>query len=145
MKTFIPLLVLVGVFGVGAAPEAQAQQCSNATIRGSYGFHAFATVVSPGSSGTPRSIIGLFTMDGRGSWTTVLIINDNGVVSQRPDSGTYVVNADCTGTFYPASGGTVEIVVVDGGKEFYQMRSNPASIVMFAVSQRLSSGDGGGN
>jgi hypothetical protein len=145
MKTFISLLAMAAVFGIGPVSQAHAQQCSNAVLRGSYGFHALATIVSPGSAGTPRSIIGVFTMDGRGNWTTSLIINDNGVISHRPDTGTYVVNADCTGTFFPASGGTVEIVVVDGGNEFYQMRSNPASIVMYAVSKKLSSGAGGEN
>ena len=61
------------------------------------------------------------------------------------EDGTYIVNADCTGTLFPTSGGSVALVVVDGGKEFYQMRISPSSIVVFGTTKRVSSGDNGGN
>jgi hypothetical protein len=37
------------------------------------------------------------------------------------------------------------LVVVDGGKEFYQMRLEPSSVVLFGTSKKVSSGDNGGN
>jgi hypothetical protein len=73
-----------------------------------------------------------------------LILNDNGVIMPRPNQGgTYVVNPDCTGTLFPSAGGggSVALVIVDGGKEFYQMRTDPASIVLFGTTKRVSSGD----
>jgi hypothetical protein len=142
-RTLISLLALAGMFVGGASAEAQ--QCSNSTLQGAYGFHAFATIVSPGSPGTPRAIIGVFTLDGRGSWTSKLTLDDNGSIIPRSDTGTYIVNADCTGTLFPASGGSVEIVVVDGGREFYQMRTNPASVVLYGVTKKIFLGENEGN
>jgi hypothetical protein len=144
-RTITSLVVFAGMSVVGAASNAQAQHCSNASIQGAYGFHGFATIVSAGGPGTPRAIIGVFTMDGRGNWTTNLTINDNGTILPRPDSGSYIVNADCTGTLFPSSGGSVEIVVVDAGREFYQMRTNPASIVLYGLSKKLFPGENEGH
>jgi hypothetical protein len=146
-RTIFSLVVFAGLFGVGAASSARAeQQCSTASLQGVYGFHAFATIVSAGSPGTPRAIIGVFTLDGRGTWTANLTLDDNGTIIPRPsEGGTYIVNADCTGTLFPTSGGSVALMVVDGGKEFYQMRTNPASIVMFGTTKKVFSGDNGEN
>jgi hypothetical protein len=42
--------------------------------------------------------------------------------------GTYSVNTDCTGKLITNGGtGTIEIVLVDGGNEFYQLRTSPAT------------------
>ena len=146
-RTIFSLVVFTGMFGVGAS-NARAQSCSNASLRGTYGFHAFATIVSPGSPGTPRAIIGVFTLDGRGSYTSTLTMNDNGTITHPPTNGvtlTYVVNPDCTGTIFTGGAGTVEIVVVDGGREFYQMRTDPASIVVFGTTKKVSSGNNSDN
>ena len=131
-QTGISLFIFASLI-VGATPHAQAKQCSNASLKGAYGFHGFATIVP---AGTHRAIIGVFTLDGKGGWSTTLTINDNGVIRRLAGSGTYNVNPDCTGTLSPAEGGTVEIVIVDKGKEFYQMRTDPASIVLYGVTKR---------
>lgn len=131
-QTGISLFIFASLI-VGAAPHAQAKQCSNASLKGAYGFHGFATIVP---AGTHRAIIGVFTLDGKGSWSTTLTINDNGTIRRTTDTGAYTVNADCTGTLSPVAGGTIEIVVVDKGKEFYQMRTDPASIVLYGVTKR---------
>jgi hypothetical protein len=135
MKRPLALMAFSCMFALGAAPNARAAQCSNASLRGMYGFHGFATIVP---AGTPRAIVGVFTLDGHGSWTAALTVNDNGTITHpaNPGPNTYVVNADCTGTLFPSSGGSVEIVVVDGGKEFYQMRTDPSTIVLYGVTKR---------
>ena len=133
MKRPIALVALTCIFVLGAASNVHAEQCSNASLRGVYGFHGFATIVP---AGTPRAIIGVFRLDGLGSWTATLTVNDDGSISQPPNpAGTYIVNADCTGTLSPSSGGTVEIVVVDRGREFYQMRTDPSTIVLYGVTK----------
>ena len=119
-------------------------------LKGTYGFHGFAIVgapVSPGNPGTPRAIMGVFTMYGDGRFTATLTFNDNGtIVPPAPDGhGTYIVNADCTGTLFPSTGGSVMLVVVDDGREFYQMRLDPSNIVVFGTTKKVSSGDNGGN
>lgn len=133
MKRPIALVALTCLLVLGAASNAHAEQCSNASLHGVYGFHGFATIVP---AGTPRAIIGVFRLDGLGNWTATLTINDDGSISHPPNpAGTYIVNADCTGTLSPSVGGTVEIVVVDRGREFYQMRTDPSNIVLYGVTK----------
>ena len=79
-----------------------------------------------------------------GGSTAKVTLNDNGT-SPRPQPGTYIVNADCTGTLFTGGGTNVMIVVVDGGREFYQMRIDPANIVLFGTTKLVSSGNNGGN
>jgi len=72
-------------------------------------------------------ILDRITFDGNGHFTDSVTFNDDGTITHRNDSGTYTVNADCT--FFPPSGGTIQIVIVDAGKEFYQLRTQPSNIV----------------
>jgi hypothetical protein len=134
--------VLTFVFMLGLAPKAHAQQqCSNASLRGGYGFHATGTDVP---AGTPRAVITLYTFDGGGNWTATVTLNNNGTVLQFPDAGTYVVNPDCTGTLMPSSGGSYAAVVVDGGKEVFLMRTEPSTIVLHGNAKKLFPGNSGG-
>jgi hypothetical protein len=129
MKRTTISLVVAGMFVVGAAPNAQARQCSNASLKGAYGFHIGATVL-PG--GTPRGVLDRVSFDGNGHFTDAVTFNDNGTITHRNDSGSYTVNADCTGTIFPSRGGTIQFVVVDEGKEFYQLRTDPSNIVFLS-------------
>jgi hypothetical protein len=44
MKTkILSTLVFAAVFVTGAASQAQAQPCPNASLKGTYGFHGFAS------------------------------------------------------------------------------------------------------
>ena len=123
MKQTIFSLVVFASMLVGAAPNAQAGNCTNATLQGGYGFFA-GVIMLP--AGTPRSILGVITFDGKGTFTTNLTFNTNGVISQATDTGPYNVNPDCTGQLTTNGGtGIVDIVIVDGGKEFYQLRTIP--------------------
>ena len=56
------------------------------------------------------------------------------------------MKADYAGTLLPDSAplagrGNVEIVVVDSGKEFYQMRTDPSTVVLYGVTKKLFPGD----
>ena len=147
MKTkLLSKLVVAAAMATGALTKAQDQPCSNASLQGTYGFHAFGSIVSPGNPATPLAVIGVYTLDGSGNWTANLTVDDNGtIIKPAPQSGTYVVNADCTGTLSSNSGGSYAIVVVSGGSEFYQIRTDPASRVVFATAKKVSSGNNQGN
>ena len=122
MKQTIFSLVIFAAMLVGATPSAQAG-CTNATLQGAYGLFASVTILP---AGTPRSILGVLSFDGKGTFTAKLTVNIDGVISYVTDTGPYNVNADCTGQLITNGGtGTVDIVIVDGGKEFYQLRTNP--------------------
>jgi hypothetical protein len=123
-RTSVLLIAFAGVFLAGT-PCGQARDCSNATLRGAYGFRVGGIVVP---AGTPRGVLARFSFDGKGSYSAKLTLNDNGNIIHVEDSGTYTVDADCTGKLFPnpnAGGGTIEIVIVDGGNEFYQLRTAP--------------------
>ena len=124
--TTISLFVFGSMFFGGAVPKAQALQCSNASLKGAYGFQISSTVLP---AGTPRGVLDRINFDGNGHFADAVTFNDKGTITHRHDTGAYSVNADCTGTIFPDTGGTIGIVVVQGGKEFYQLRTNPPNIV----------------
>jgi hypothetical protein len=126
-RTFKTLLVPVASVLFLGAPTAKAEGCSTETLRGAYGFLVHATILP---AGTPRSILGRLSFDGRGNFTNTLTINDNGVVTHATDFGTYTVGADCTGKIFTNGGTrTIEIVLVDGGIGFYQLRTDDPHIL----------------
>jgi hypothetical protein len=129
------LVAVASVLFLGAVPKAQAAGCSTETLQGAYGFFVHATILP---AGTPRSIMGRLSFDGRGNFTNTLTINDNGVVIHATDSGTYTVGADCTGKIFTNGGTrTIEIVLVDGGMEFYQLRTDdPHILFQFSVAKK---------
>jgi len=140
-RSIIALVAVTCMFVLGAASKAQGEhQCSNASLRGAYGFYGFGNIAP---AGTPRAVIGVFQFDGLGSWTAKLTINDNGTLLYPNNTipAPYIVNADCTGTIFPSVGGRVEIVVVDGGREVYQMRTDPSNIVLVGVTKKLFPGN----
>ena len=104
-------------------------------MKGAYGFLDSHTVVP---AGTPFAALGRWNFDGKGNFTNTLTINDNGTVTHINDFGPYTVHADCTGHIGILEGtGTIEIVLVDGGKEFYGSPTNPSSLVgLFSVAKK---------
>jgi hypothetical protein len=119
------------------AKGAHDKTCSNASLEGGYGTQA-ATVLP---AGRLFGVVGRFSFDGKGSWTLTLTINDNGAVSRVNDSGTYTVKADCTGTLFPRSPGTVEIVLVDGGKEILGLRTDSLIFVSGTIKKQFPDDD----
>lgn len=134
-RIIVSLLFICCVLSTFAvATEAQSRECSNASLRGAYGFQTGGIIVP---AGTPRSNLGRYVFDGASNFTNALTVNDNGTIIPVTDAGTYTVNADCTGTIFPDSGGTVEIVLVDGGNEFHLLRTDPPNWVMlFSVAKK---------
>ena len=133
MKNLALLTVVTMLMFVAAT--AQARDCSNASLQGGYGFLVNATILP---AGTPRAVLGRLAFDGKGNFTNTLTINDAGTVTHLTDFGTYTVNADCTGKIFTnESTRTVEIVLVDGGKEFFQLRTDDAHILFrFNVAKK---------
>jgi hypothetical protein len=134
MATGLVLVVGAVTFGtlMGAQAEARSGEspaasatCSNRTLRGSYGFSIEGTILA----GTPNAFavrgVAMTHYDGEGNLTQVDFTTRNGVpfnADWRPGSGTYEINADCTGSAHIIqSDGTpsvnLKFVVVDRGRE----------------------------
>jgi hypothetical protein len=94
--------LLSGVAVLLAVSSASAQTCSNRSLKGSYGYTVTGSILTnqgPLAAG-PFAAVGRITFDGAGGVQTVRWLSDNGaIVPNDPGSGTYSMNADCTGSF----------------------------------------------
>ena len=113
-----------------AAIWADEHECSVATLHGSFGFTFTGTARTP-TAVSQRGGIGRYVIDGIGNLVGAITSNADGVVLRRPLVGTYIVDADCTGSiaidFTDALGGhaTFDMVIDDDGKEIRTVSTPP--------------------
>ena len=101
------------------------QNCTNATLNGSYGYLAQAFFLhhrgEPVGSTYVVVSIGVETFDGNGNTYASETSNLSGIIRHQTLTGTYSVNADCTATAtmtFPDGGtATATFTIVDGGNE----------------------------
>lgn len=114
----------VGVF-LNVGDGANASGCDAGDLKGEYGFSVSGTAIVP-PGGTMEQIVGVAvaTFDGKDKLTQVDSIHGatTGVINDRSSTGTYTVNADCSGTMIlniPGAPFPIElrIVVVEKGRE----------------------------
>lgn len=134
----VSMIVVCGLLASGMSAEAQSpgtgpgKPCSNRTLRGDYGSAVEGVILpAPGVALPIRGVV-MATYDGDGHFTQVDHIVFNGVPPRSewtPGSGTYHVNADCTGTgqILMSSGGFVNLafVVVRQGREIRAVVTAP--------------------
>ncbi len=104
-----------------ATAEAQgARPCSEATLRGGYGYTVTGvTGITGGSDGVPFAAVGVLTFDGNGGFANVRTVSNGGAVLRNvPGTGTYTLGRDCRGTLVfsggSQGGATENDIVVDG-------------------------------
>jgi len=121
------VIVFATVFVLGILQRVQAgadrEECSTASLHGSFGFTSTGTLLAlpPGLAGAFGEI-GRQTFDGRGNTDATATLSANGHVNHVTFEGTYDVNADCTGSmtlFVSPLGVTVplDFVIDDSGTE----------------------------
>jgi hypothetical protein len=145
IATSVLVLSVGGSMGTGGSAVAQEPgfRCTEATIRGTYGGQMQGTNPVPG--GGTQTVVGVIirTYDGAGTFTQIDNIKGSvtGIVPDRPGSGTYQVNADCSGItlFQPGPGITLEerIVIVDHGREIRTIVSSPLPVMTTSVQKRI--------
>jgi hypothetical protein len=115
-----------------SARGAQLGPCSNATLSGEYGFTITGQILAGPAAG-PAVGVSMIFYDGQGNLTQIdhLVVNGNQpAVQWRNSTGTYTLNADCTGTqevdFTDGSPTRhLSIVVVRRGKEIRGVLNDP--------------------
>ncbi len=113
--TLVIVLVVTLVLSMAATAQVVNPACSLARATGTYGFTDNGTVVGIG----PRTAVGTFTLDATGNVLNGVATSSlNGTVVGEAFSGTYTVNANCTGTI------NVEILV--SGTELFAVTLNIA-------------------
>jgi len=131
-------IVLAGIFAVAGLPNLHAQRgCSNATLKGAYGFYSSGTVLP---NRTRRVTVAREVYDGNGYFSNTFTVNDNGAVSHNNGSGTYNVNPDCTGTIFTTLGLLqlrLDFVIADGANEIhFLIGSNPPILDVYGVRKK---------
>ena len=124
----------------GILPVVHASgSCSNGSLRGNFGFQFTGNIIGLG----PIGGVGVATYDGAGNFTQTDNVSVNGfpAVVNRPGSGTYSVNADCTGTSTLNTGGLVlhnTFVIV--GKLSYSVQTDPGAVIT-GVARPMGTGE----
>lgn len=141
MKTMIAAIFLTAIT-MWAQDSPFQTVCTNATLEGDYGF--IVTGTRPSGPGAPvETIVGVAMthFDGNGNLTQTDNIHGSlsGLVTpDRPGTGTYTINSDCTGTMKLTNAGsptlTVAIVVVDDGNEVRAAVMDPTANVQAGTS-----------
>jgi hypothetical protein len=132
----ILILLVVGAaalttVGAGYAKDEDTARakCSNATLQGTYLF-AFNGVEIKGNEQVPFAIAGYEVFDGNGKAKGVDSSNFNGEVTRKePDSPTYTVKADCTGTVTFRDGSQIDVFIAPDGSMFTFVQTKPSELV----------------
>lgn len=113
MKRIIAsLTVFASMWFVGSLPAWAS--CSNATLRGRYGFERQGFNPGVGHVGG----IGVVTFDGNGNLSGVQTnVAETTGISRNTFTGTYDVNPDCTGSVVSGST-TLDVVIVSENEVF---------------------------
>ena len=95
------LTIVALALGLVSAASAQNNACTNATLKGSFGYSSTGTLlksyVLPPFAG-PFAEVGAQTFDGSGGTSATATLSSNGNIVSVTVTGTYTVNPDCTGT-----------------------------------------------
>ena len=132
MKRFLCLATTAVALALVALPmPAAAIQCSNATIKGTYAFTLRGQILLPDGSSIIVDGLAKQTFDGRGNFTQVDAVAENGVVAPgwRPGLGTYSVDADCTGSQTISVPGLpdlhLQFIISQSGNKIRQVVTDP--------------------
>jgi len=103
LKSLVSALVVVGFTATSAIAQDDSQACNDKLIKGNYGFTVQGTKLG-GSGPTGQQIgVAMTEFDGKGNLTQIDTVTVDGKVvadfTRTPATGTYTVNADCTGAF----------------------------------------------
>ena len=124
---------------VSAAAMARGQEtCSAQMLNGAFGFHVNGTNVI---RGVGFAMVGRFEANGNGKFSGSGTESTGGNVGRISFTGTYSVNADCTGsavfTFENGATAHLDFVLIDGGNEALIIDSD-AGTVESGGARRLS-------
>jgi hypothetical protein len=130
---------LVGVLAIGtgyAKDETEAAKCSEATLDGTYLF-AQNGVEIKGDEQRPFALAGYEVFDGQGKVKAVFTLNINGEITRNETlSGTYSVEADCTGTATYSDGTRDDQFIAPDGSELTFVQTKPSEIVTAGFEPR---------
>ena len=142
------LLVVVGAaallttVGAGYAKDENASsraKCSEATLKGTYLFAQNGVEIKGNSEQRPVAIAGYEVFDGNGKVKGVDSSNFNGEITRNERfSGTYSVNADCTGTATYSDGTRYDQFIAPDGSILTFVLTKPSEGVTSAFELQVT-------
>jgi hypothetical protein len=147
------VLILAGVFAaltirfhVKVVPVAKAWEgCSVKTLHGTYGGVTSALTLPSAAPGAapqpitafqPFDVLEVISFDGSGNFQSTVTASLGGTPAQSfPDSGTYTVNSNCTGSLTTASGFTFGLIAFDKGKEVRFAQTDGSGVAAFTETR----------
>ena len=148
MKLSTLTIAAFAVLALGMVPSAQAQNrgCSNGIMKGTFTFTATGSITAPPAIAGNFAEVGTQTFDGAGGTTGSAVLSANGTIIPVTWTGTYTVNADCTGTYtllISPFNSTVRsyFVVADNGAEFQAIETEPNLIIIRVGRRQFPVGD----
>ena len=94
LRTSLAFAFILSATLVCLAPAAHARSCSLHGVAGRYGYTISGTIPTLGAV----AAVGNISLDAEGNVTGAQTTSFNGAIVKETLSGTYAVNADCTGT-----------------------------------------------
>jgi hypothetical protein len=130
--------VLAGGTGFADAENASRAKCSEATLKGTYLF-AQNGVDIKGDEQRPVAVAGYEVFDGNGKVKGVDSSNFNGEITRNEHfSGTYTVNADCTGTATYSDGTRYDQFIAPDGSILTFVLTKPSEGVTSAFELQVT-------
>lgn len=142
MKFRVSLLLLTFALASSSSLTVHASACNNSIIRGTYAFTLHGQILLPDGSSLLLNGIAKQTFDGNGNMTQVDAVATNGVLAPgwRAGTGTYTVNADCTGTQTIVIQGLpdlhLQFIVAQSGNKIHQVVTD-TGVATTAEGERL--------
>ena len=133
--------LLLGGAGCGGSNSEAQSGCSVGTLRGAYIYaqDGFTIAGDTADQRTPFAQAGRELFNGDGTMSGIATANFNGAVAQVTYTGTYTVEANCTGTVTFTDDKSVvshyDIAIENGGAEFGFVQTD-ANIVTAAFERR---------
>ena len=147
-RTFAIGAVAGLALGLAPSAKAEARTCSNATVKGAFARTDQGFVIPPNSSPLPLAGLSLMTFDGNGRWMATGCGSLNGThpPGAATSTGTYTVNADCTGHYEPdiappGRTGQAFFVIVDGGNGLQIFPLDQTSTIICVARRIFPVGD----
>jgi hypothetical protein len=140
------ILLCAGLLGLGMihqgshqslVPTVQAQTgdspfdrvrtrvCTSGVAEGRYGYTFNGTIVGVGTT----TAVGVLTVDSLGNLSFADTQSINGQVNRRTFTGTYTINADCTGRAVFSTGLTGDFVLTDQGREIRVIITTSGTVI----------------
>ena len=129
MKNYVSALALLLPLALtGAGSGLAAEECSVATLKGTYLF-AYEGFGIEGNNRAPFATAGLEVYDGQGNVRETYTVSINGKIDRNVRiDGEYVVNADCTSTGTFSDGSRYDQFLAPDGSSYVFVQTNPGTV-----------------